>query len=107
MKYAEFLRKRRFTVLMPVFDNNILEVRRKHNDSLKKFDYAIIFSEKASINWINMKVMDILKSPGLGREKKVQGQAKLEQILYEDEEKRNLLISSVEDIIYGEANETI
>jgi hypothetical protein len=42
---------------------------------LKLFDVAIIFAEKVATNWINMKLMDILKSPGMGREKDVVARA--------------------------------
>jgi hypothetical protein len=29
----------------------------------------------SGMNWVNMKIMDILKSPGLGREKMIAGKA--------------------------------
>jgi hypothetical protein len=74
-EYIEFLRKRGFTVFTPVFGSDILEVRKSHNTSLMKFDIAIIFAEDATQNWVNMKIMDILKSPGLGREKAILGKA--------------------------------
>ena len=71
--YIEYLRKRGFTVFTPVFDSDIMAVRQIHTTSLKKLDIAIIFSIDAGVNWINMKIMDILKSPGLGREKPILG----------------------------------
>ncbi len=73
--YVEYLGKRGFAVLTPVFDSDIMAVRQMHNTYLKKFDIAIIFAIDAGINWINMKIMDILKSPGLGREKPILGKA--------------------------------
>ena len=74
-EYIEYLNKRGYTVFSPTFDNDIMAVRQMHTNCLKKFDIAIIFSEKASMNWVNMKIMDILKSPGLGREKPILGKA--------------------------------
>ena len=74
-EYIEYLSKRGYTVFTPMFDNDIMAVRQMHTNCLKKFDIAIIFSDKASINWVNMKIMDILKSPGLGREKPIIGKA--------------------------------
>ena len=52
-----------------------MDIRQTHKSFLKKFDIAIIFAKEASVNWVNMKIMDILKSPGLGREKRILGKA--------------------------------
>lgn len=73
--YVDLLRKRGFAVVTPSFSRDIMEVRHMHNTALKNFDLAIILANNAGINWINMKVMDILKSPGLGREKDILGKA--------------------------------
>ena len=75
LEYIDYLRKRGFTVFTPIFDGDIIEIRKMHNSFLKKFDIAVIFAIEASVNWVNMKIMDILKSPGLGREKKIMGKA--------------------------------
>jgi len=75
LEYAEYLRKRGIIVFTPLFNSDILEVRRAHNRSLIKFDIAIIFAKDASVNWVNTKIVDILKSPGLGREKPILGKA--------------------------------
>jgi hypothetical protein len=74
-KYIEYLNQRGFKVFIPSFDSDIISSRQIHENYLKKFDIALIFAENASINWINMKVMDILKAPGLGREKEITGSA--------------------------------
>jgi len=74
-QYIEFIKRRGFSVLSPKLEGDILQVRRDYNDSLKLFDVAIIFGEKVSTNWINMKLMDILKSPGMGREKDIVARA--------------------------------
>ena len=73
--YIEYLNKRGYTVFTPEFGSDILTFRQKHTDALKKFDIAIIYASEAGSNWINMKVMDIMKSPGLGREQKIKGKA--------------------------------
>lgn len=75
IEYIDYLRKRGFTVFTPIFGSDIMEVRQMHNNFLMKFDIAIIFAKEASVNWLNMKIMDILKSPGLGREKGILGKA--------------------------------
>ena len=58
-----------------MFSSDILEVRKAHNSYLVKFDIAIIFAKEANVNWINMKIMDVLKSSGLGRVKPILGKA--------------------------------
>ena len=73
--YIEYLTKRGFTILTPDFNGNIIETRHQHNQYLKRYDVAIIFAREANINWVNMKVMDILKSPGMGRTKPIKSKA--------------------------------
>ncbi|GEM_PF-3159439 len=65
------LRNKGFNVITSNFDGDILAVRHIHMESLKRFDYAFIFSHKASIQWINMKMLDVFKAPGFGREKPI------------------------------------
>ena len=74
-QYIDYLEKRGFTVFSPLFESDIMAARQMHTSCLKKFDIAIIFAKDANINWVNMKIMDILKSPGLGREKRILGKA--------------------------------
>jgi hypothetical protein len=74
-EYIGYFGKRGFTVYTPVFSSDILQVRQAHQNCLKKFDIAIVFAAQANINWINMKILDILKSPGLGRKKPILGKA--------------------------------
>lgn len=73
--YIDYLKRRGYIVYMPQFEGDLIDIRQMHNTYLKKFDLAIIFANSASTNWVNMKIMDILKSPGLGREKEIAGKA--------------------------------
>ncbi len=73
--FLDYLKKRGYAVVSPKLDGDILSIRKFHNQSLKNFDLAIIYADKASVNWVNMKIMDILKSPGLGRDKEIKGKA--------------------------------
>jgi len=73
--YIDYLRKRGCTVLTPDFSGDIMAVRQAHNRNLKSFDLVIIYAEQAGVNWVNMKIMDILKCPGLGRTKDIIGKA--------------------------------
>ncbi len=74
-EYTGYFGKRGFTVYTPVFSSDILQMRQAHQNNLKKFDIAIVFAAHANINWVNMKILDILKSPGLGRKKTILGKA--------------------------------
>jgi len=73
--YMEFIKRRGFSVISPSLEGDIIRARQDYNNSLKLFDVAIIYAEKVAANWINMKLMDILKSPGMGRDKEILAKA--------------------------------
>jgi hypothetical protein len=70
-KIAEQLKNIGYSVLQPEFSGNFIELRKKHNYNLIKFDKAVLFSDKSNDNWLKMKLMDLLKSSGIGREKEL------------------------------------
>lgn len=71
----EVLEKFGFRVLVPEFEGELLEVRKKHIDNLRTFDAAIIYKGKVNEQWVRMKALDILKAPGFGRKKPIIGKA--------------------------------
>jgi hypothetical protein len=71
----EALEKSGFRVLVPEFEGELLEVRKKHIDNLRTFDAAIIYKGKVNEQWVRMKALDILKAPGFGRKKPIIGKA--------------------------------
>jgi hypothetical protein len=71
----DVLEKSGFKVLMPAFEGELLEVRKKHIDNLRNFDGAIIYKGKVNDQWVRMKILDLLKAPGFGRNKPIQGKA--------------------------------
>jgi hypothetical protein len=73
--FKDVIEKSGFKVLMPDFEGDLLELRKKHIDNLKKFDGAIIFKGKVNDQWVRMKVLDLLKAPGFGRKKPIKGKA--------------------------------
>ena len=75
--FKELLEKSGFKVLMPAFEGALLEVRKKHIDNLRNFDGAIIFKGKVNDQWVRMKVLDLLKAPGFGRNKPIKAKALL------------------------------
>ena len=62
-------------VIHTKFDEDVLTLRRLHNQKLKLFDIAIVFKGKVNDNWVRMKLLDLLKAPGLGRRKPILGKA--------------------------------
>jgi hypothetical protein len=74
-KIREAIEKSGFKVLTPDFEGELLQVRKQHIDNLRNFDGAIIFKGKVNDQWVRMKVLDLLKAPGFGRKKPIQGKA--------------------------------
>jgi hypothetical protein len=73
--FKEVIEKSGFKVLMPEFEGELLDLRKKHIDNLRNFDGAIIFKGKVNDQWVRMKVLDLLKAPGFGRNKPIKGKA--------------------------------
>lgn len=71
----DVLEKSGFKVLIPAFEGELLDVRKKHIDNLRNFDGAIIYKGKVNDQWVRMKILDLLKAPGFGRNKPIQGKA--------------------------------
>ena len=72
-EYIRRLREMGHVVFTPLFDADIMAVRRHHQESLRRFDVAIIVAVGAKPNWLNMKILEILKAPGMGRVKPILG----------------------------------
>ncbi|MCU0356888.1 MAG: hypothetical protein MUE95_04860 [Cyclobacteriaceae bacterium] len=66
-----------YRVLTPAFEGELMEVRQQHINNLRTFDSAIIFKGKVNDQWVRMKVLDLLKAPGIGRNKPIKGKAVL------------------------------
>lgn len=73
--YREAIEKNGFNVVEPVFEGDLLTVRKNHIDNLRSLDGAIIFKDKVNDQWVRMKVLDLLKAPGFGRKKPILGKA--------------------------------
>lgn len=71
----EVLEKSGFRVLLPEFEGELLDLRKKHIENLKSFDAAIIYKGKVNEQWVRMKALDLLKAPGFGRKKPIIGKA--------------------------------
>lgn len=73
--YREAIKKNGFNVVEPIFEGDLLTVRKNHIDNLRSLDGAIIFKDKVNDQWVRMKVLDLLKAPGFGRKKPILGKA--------------------------------
>jgi hypothetical protein len=71
----EVLENSGFRVLVPEFEGELLELRKKHIENLKAFDAAIIYKGRVNEQWVRMKALDLLKAPGFGRKKPIIGKA--------------------------------
>lgn len=71
----EVIEKSGFKVISPLFEGELLDVRRNHIDNLRNLDGAIIFKGKVNDQWVRMKVLDLLKAPGFGRKKPIKAKA--------------------------------
>lgn len=71
----EVLEASGFRVLVPEFEGELLELRKRHIENLKNFDAAIIYKGKVNDQWVRMKALDLLKAPGFGRKKPIIGKA--------------------------------
>lgn len=72
---VDVIQKSGFNVVFPAFEGDLMEVRKKHIENLRNFDAAIIYKGKVNDQWVRMKVLDLLKAPGFGRNKPIRGKA--------------------------------
>lgn len=73
--YKELIERAGYHVVAPEFTGELLQLRRQHIENLRNFDLAIIYKGKVNEQWARMKVLDLLKAPGFGRTKPIQGKA--------------------------------
>jgi len=69
--FIDLIRQSGFTVLMPEFEGELLELRQKHIENLRNLDAAVIYKGKVNEQWVRMKALDLLKAPGFGRKKPI------------------------------------
>lgn len=80
--YLEALENQGFQVIQPAFSGDLLDVRKHHINNLRNLDGAIIFKGKVNDQWVHMKVLDLLKAPGFGRNKPIKAKALLSMDTY-------------------------
>jgi len=71
----KFVENAGYKVIHPEFTGELLDLRQHHFENLVNFDLGIIFYGKVNLQWVRMKLLDLLKAPGFGRNKPVLGRA--------------------------------
>jgi hypothetical protein len=64
---AEYLFKRRFEVIEPLFDGDEAEVRQDHEESLCSCDAVLLYYGAAGEAWLRRKLRELQRASGLGR----------------------------------------
>lgn len=100
----EHLQQQGFYVITPLLMGTILEVRKQHIDGLKYCDLAIIFAEKADEQWVKVKLKDLVKAPGFGREKPLKSKILLTINSYNSITSEALRTYNVRRIEYNDIN---
>lgn len=98
---VDVIQKSGFNVVFPAFEGDLMEVRRKHIENLRQFDGAIIFKGKVNDQWVRMKVLDLLKAPGFGRSKPIQGKAIVSEMNLDNYKSQDVTLIS------GDSNKSI
>ena len=65
------IEKMGYNVLEPSFKGNLLDLREDHIQNLRKLDFALIYQGQVNDQWVQMKLLDLLKAPGFGRNKPI------------------------------------
>ncbi|TRX52628.1 DUF4062 domain-containing protein [Fulvivirga sp. M361] len=74
-KLKTYLEKAGYNVLTPTFEGQLLDLRQHHINNLRELDAAIIYQGGVNDQWVRMKLLDLLKAPGFGRNKPIKGKA--------------------------------
>jgi hypothetical protein len=110
-KVLDYLQAKNVKVLVPSFEDNLLEARRKHIENLVNCKASIVFAGKVSKQWIAMKLLDLLKAPGFGRQKPLKYKAILTNSVFQPDDfiKNNQIqvIQYQDEMVYPELNEFI
>ena len=97
----DVIQKSGFEVLSPAFEGDLMEVRKQHIENLRNFDSAIIYKGKVNDQWVRMKVLDLLKAPGFGRNKPIRGKAIVSESNLDSYKNQNVTLIS------GDTNKSV
>jgi hypothetical protein len=69
----QLLMKNKVEVITPAFKGGLMELRSQHINALQKMDAAIVYQHFVNPQWAQIKLLDLLKAPGFGRNKPMIG----------------------------------
>ncbi len=96
-------------VLEPSFQVSLLESRKAHIENLVNCKAAIVYNGKVSKQWIAMKLLDLLKAPGFGKNKPLQHKAVLSASVFQPDDfmknNRIQVIQLQDSLMQAELNE--
>jgi hypothetical protein len=92
---TDYLKQKGFDVLISRFDGDLMTLRHIHQENLINCDASLIYCSNASHEWLNAKMHDLMKAPGLGRIKPMIAKA----IFTESEETLGRVAFKVNDAI--------
>jgi hypothetical protein len=65
--YLELIRSRGFEILEPSHGNGHFYSLSEHIENLLKADAVLIYKGESTMDWLNSKIRDLVKSPGYGK----------------------------------------
>ena len=92
-----------FEVTTPHFEGTEVEVGRVHRHNLLHCDAALIYYGSSSKPWVEMKLMDLMRAPGYGREKELI--AKFVYIAPSDDRRKARFRTHLAEIIRSESED--
>jgi len=95
----DFLYDAGYEVKIPQFDGDEDAFVQAHQDNLKFCDGVLIFFGECSGQWVEMKLMDLLKAPGYGRTKPLT--AKAVYVGPPDNRRKSRFRTRTADVIHG------
>lgn len=72
---AAYLEVEGYDVIFPDFSGDQLSIRKKHQEYLRSCDASLILCGEVNLEWINIKLQDVIKAPGFGRTKPFKAKA--------------------------------
>lgn len=69
----QLLNKSKVKVITPSFQGDLMELRSQHINALQQMDAAIVYQHFVNPQWAQIKLLDLLKAPGFGRNKPLIG----------------------------------
>ncbi|HHP7242338.1 MAG TPA: DUF4062 domain-containing protein [Cyclobacteriaceae bacterium] len=76
-RISETLKEQGYNVISAVHEGDLVDLRYLHQENLRRCDATLIYTGEANENWIKIKLLDLLKAPGFGRNKPMKAKALL------------------------------